>query len=605
MLNESPSGLWQNVVQRSRGIASVLGFTPERPMSLALLLKRWADRAPARCFLIFEGRRYTYREFDDLVARRAAALSAHGIGRGDSVALMMSNRPEFLQNTLALSRIGAVPALINDNLVGAGLRHAVLIVAPKAAIVGAEHRSAFEEAFAEHREGDELTLFLDREGGDVEGELPAGAIDLARADRDVPAGTRPASALVAGTDLVAFIYTSGTTGLPKAGRVLNARAFMAGYGFGLFAMGLGPRDVVYCCLPLFHSNGFLVSLSSALVSGSTLALARKFSASRFWSDVRSSEATVFCYIGEVCRYLLNTKVHPDENRHRLRCIIGNGMRPDIWGPFVERFRPGLVHEFYGATEGNVNMINLTGKQGSVGRMPPLPKLNNALLVRFDHDAQMPQRSSEGRCVPCQPDEVGELLGRINTELVTQRFDGYVDSKASASKILRDVLEPGDAYFRSGDLLKCDAGGWFYFVDRIGDTFRWKGENVSTNEVGDAVQRHDDIDVANTYGVHIEGADGQAGMVTVVMRAGAAFDPADFYRHVESELPSFARPVFVRLAHTAALTATFKLRKVDLVRDGYDPNVTDDEMFYRDDEAKTYIALDDAAMRRIRQGEVRL
>lgn len=605
MLNESLSGILQNVMQRGRGVRSVLSFAPDRPMSLALLLKRWADRAPARCFLIFEGRHYSYREFDDLVARRAAALLSLGIRRGDAVAMMMSNRPEFLINVLALSRLGAAPALINDNLVGAGLRHAVLIVSPTAAIVGDEHRGAFQDAFAGHQEGLDLRVLLDREGGDVPGELPEGAVDLARADRDVPAGVRPATALTAGTDLAAYIYTSGTTGLPKAGRVLNARAFMAGYGFGMFAMGLGARDVFYCCLPLFHSNGFLVSLSSVLVSGSTLSLARKFSASRFWTDVASSGATVFCYIGEVCRYLLNTRPHPDENRHRLRCIIGNGMRPDIWGPFVERFRPGLVHEFYGATEGNVNMINLTGKQGSVGRMPPIPKLDNALLVRFDHDAQMPRRTTEGRCVKCQPGEVGELLGRINPELVTQRFDGYVDSEASRSKILRDVLVPGDAYFRSGDLLKHDAAGWFYFVDRIGDTFRWKGENVSTNEVGDAVQRHADIDVANTYGVHVEGADGQAGMVTLVLRPGATFDPTSFYRHVEAELPVFARPAFVRLANTASLTATFKLRKVELVREGYDPDVVTDELFYRDDDGKTYRTLDQDALGRIRRGEVRL
>jgi fatty-acyl-CoA synthase len=604
-LAETISSLVENVAQRAKGIAHVARFDPEQPMSLALLLKRWVETAPDRTFLVFEGRTWTYREMDRLVARRAAALARRGISRGDTVALMMSNRPAFVVHALALSRLGAVPSLINTLVVGAGLRHAVMVTSPAAVIVGSEHRGAFDEAFDEHRAELGIPVLLDDEAGRIEGALPDGVYDVSRLDDEVPPGEEPATLIARGTDLAAFIYTSGTTGLPKAGKVLNARSFAAGYGFGMFALGLGPRDVYYCCLPLFHSNGFLVWLSSGLVSGARLALARKFSVHRFWDDIHQTGSTVFVYIGEVCRYLLNGSPHPHERDHQLRAILGNGMRPDVWDAFVERFRPGRVCEFYGATEGNVNMINFLGKRGSVGRMPPLPKLDNALLVRFDQDSQAPARGPDGRCIRCEPDEVGELLGRINPALVTQRFDGYVGSEATESKILRDVLEPGDAYFRSGDLLKRDRRGFYYFVDRIGDTFRWKGENVSTNEVGDAVQRHEAVEIANTYGVAVEGADGRAGMVALLLKPGHTFDPDSFYAHVSSALPSFAQPAFVRIVNAASLTATFKLKKVDLVRDAYDPERVDDDLYFRDDQGRTYARIDQQSIGRIRAGQVRL
>ncbi len=385
---------------RAKAVREILKFKPSIEMSVAKTVKDTAKRFPGHKALLFEGTAWTYREFDRTIDQRATAIAALGIKQGDAVALMMDNRPEFLFNAYALNRLGAVVALINTNLQGPGLCHGIRIAEAKLAIIGAEHLDVYKKAIAQ-ADDLELRLLVDTEANAKSVKLPKGALDLTAKAQQV---TEPDfdGPTVLGQDLMAYIYTSGTTGLPKAGRILNARARLAATGFGGFALGTGRWDTIYCCLPLFHSNGFLVASSTAFCSGATLALSRKFSASKFWDEIRSTESTVFVYIGEICRYLLAQPERANDAEHKLRAVIGNGMRPEVWEEFVRRHRPGVVHEFYGATEGNVNMVNLTGKFGSVGKMPPLAKLNNALLVRFDHEAQEPYRGPDGRCVNCEP-----------------------------------------------------------------------------------------------------------------------------------------------------------------------------------------------------------
>jgi fatty-acyl-CoA synthase len=336
-----------------------------------------------------------------------------------------------------------------------------------------------------------------------------------------------------------------------------------------------------------------------------MALSRKLSVSRFWDEIAESGATCFVYIGEICRYLLSAPTHPRERDHKLRCIVGNGMRPDVWPEFVERFRPGLVHEFYGATEGNINMSNLFGIEGSVGRMPPLPGLNNAYLARFDPDTEAPVRNARGRCIPCKAGEVGELLGRIDPTRVTARFDGYLGDDATNAKILRDVEKKGDAFFRSGDLMRRDFWGFYYFVDRIGDTFRWKGENVATNQVQDALGSFPTVESSNVYGVALPGTDGRIGMAALALKTGAHFSPEPFYEHAMRALPIFAVPGFIRLLPEAEMTATFKLKKMDLQREGFDPSKTRDLLFVRDDKKRSYEPIDQDTYTAIMNRTIRL
>lgn len=593
---------------RLRGVYEVLTQDPVAPVNVATALDRWAKKDPDRTFLLFERERITFGELARRVRRRARTLATStsarpGVRRGDSVALMMSNHPQFLVNAWAIARLGAVVSLINTNLTGKGLSHAILQTRPRALIVGREHLTQARDALRDEPAARDLTwLWEETRSGhgleDVSGALELPALDAEPAPEIEPVVTR-------GDDLYAYIFTSGTTGLPKASKISHARAFTAAAGFGRFTLGLSERDVLYVCLPLFHSSGFLIGAGSAVVTGATLALSRKLSVTRFWDEICDHGATAFVYIGEICRYLVGAPPHPRERAHRLTRVVGNGMRPDVWKTFVERFRPGIVHEFYGATEGNVNMTNLFGLEGSVGRMPPLPWLNNAFLAKFDPRGERHVRNGRGMCIECKAGEVGELLGRIDPTRVTTRFEGYLGDEPTDAKILRDVKEPGDAYFRSGDLLKRDWLGFYYFVDRIGDTFRWKGENVSTIEVGDVCGNHEGVQTANIYGVTVPGADGRAGMAALSLTAGGHFSPERFYEHVTKHLPPYAAPLFVRLLPEQEMTATFKLKKTELQSEGFDPAVVRDLLFYRDDRHKTFEVLDATAFERIRAGEIRL
>jgi fatty-acyl-CoA synthase len=349
-----------------------------------------------------------------------------------------------------------------------------------------------------------------------------------------------------------------------------------------------------------------MAVSGVLRSGATLALRRKFSASEFWSDVRNTRATGFQYIGEFCRYLLNQPLNPTDSDHRLEFCIGNGLRPDVWEEFEERFSIPNIIEFYGATEGNIAMLNLDGTVGSVGKKPPA-LMPPPRIIRYDIENDMTVRNAEGLCIECEPDEIGELVGEIPSEADTAlgRFEGYTSKEATERKILRDVLKPGDQWFRTGDLLRCDAKGYFYFVDRIGDTFRWKGENVSTQEVAEAISSFPGAKMINVYGVEIAGQDGRAGMAAMVLEQPQNFDGAGFYELVKQALPTYAAPVFVRAQAEPEVTATFKLRKVDLQKQGYDPAQIDEPLFVRDDAAGAYVPLTADRIAALRSGDLRV
>jgi acyl-CoA synthetase (AMP-forming)/AMP-acid ligase II len=354
---------------------------------------------------------------------------------------------------------------------------------------------------------------------------------------------------------------------------------------------------MYCCLPLYHSNATVLAVGSVIHAGATLALARKFSRTRFWDDVREHGATQIIYIGELCRYLMNAAPSARDREHRVRAITGNGMRPDIWDAFQSRFGIERVVEFYAATEGNCVTLNPAGWSGSVGPLMP-----GMVIVRWDEAEQRIVRDGSGRCVRAARGEPGILLGRIGKR---SAFDGYRDAKATEQKIVRDVLEPGDAYFNTGDLLRMGERRRLYFVDRVGDTFRWKGENVSTTEVQEALSSFEGVAEANAYGVRVAGTEGRAGMVALVLAEGARFDPARFKQHVDARLPGYARPLFVRVAQQLETTATFKLKKQELQEQGFDPAKVGDPIYVRDSKQDAYVALDAGLHAQLQSGALKL
>ena len=328
---------------------------------------------------------------------------------------------------------------------------------------------------------------------------------------------------------------------------------------------------------------------------------RQFSASNFLKEVREHDASCFVYIGELCRYLVSTDAKPDDHRNPLTRTIGNGLRPDIWHEFKTRFGIKRITEFYGASEGNVAFANILNKNCTVGMTSA-----RIALVRYDVAADEIIKDAAGRCIEVDPGEPGLLLGHINEEAV---FEGYTNEEATESKILRNVIEDGDAWFNSGDLMKTVDVGFslgfdhYQFVDRVGDTFRWKSENVSTNEVGEIINGFPDVKYCNVYGVSVPGADGRAGMAALTLEDSAGtLDLEAFSRYVGEQLPSYARPVFLRVEPEIDVTGTFKMVKGKLKEEGYDPARITDPLFVMKPGKTTYETLDAAYAAVISRGE---
>jgi fatty-acyl-CoA synthase len=544
---------------------------PGATRSIVDIVEEQARRRPHNVAILYLDQAMSYAELDARANRYANWALSVGIGRGTPVALLMENRPDFFCAWLGLFKVGAEVALINTNLLGGALAHSIAISGTKHAIVGAELAVNFLAAPFEETPA----LWLEGEGCNLTSALAAAS--------DKSPG-KQARAGVTLKDRAFFIYTSGTTGLPKAANFSHMRMLFMMSGF---VGALRPRetDRIYDPLPLYHSTGGVCAVGLAFFSGGALVIKRRFSVHEFWSDIHKYRATMFEYIGELCRYLLNAPASPLERGHAIRVITGNGLRPEIWREFQERFAIPRIVEFYGATEGNVSMLNYDGTVGAVGRVPDyLQWLLPSRVVRFDVEKEMPVRGADGLCIECGPDEVGETLGGMSKR-AGREFEGYTNRADSDKKMLRDVFRRGDVWFRTGDLMRRDAHGYFYFVDRIGDTFRWKGENVSTGEVGEVLAATPGIREANVYGVTVPGVDGRAGMASLVVNGD--FDLEKLPLRLKTRMAPYARPIFLRLAPQIDVTGTFKQRKVDLVREGFDPSAIADPIFFLDPDSNTY------------------
>lgn len=507
--------------------------------------------------------RLTWSELERATSQVAHVLAGAGVRPGGTVALIAENSPFYIAAVLGVSRVGATAALINTNLRGRPLAHAVEV--SKANVVMVSHTLE-----AGLRACDDICQSLDR-------VLVFDDDPYAGLLAEVPSAPFPPATVQLSDDFV-FIYTSGTTGLPKPCRVSHERAIMAGSGFGPLMFEYRPGDKLYCVLPLYHTSGLLLGAVSSIIARVPTALRRSFSVSAFWDDVHRYNATAVLYIGELCRYLVNSPPHPKESPNPIRVAVGNGLRPDVWPRFKSRFGIENIREFYGATEAPGFIGNITGREGSVGRVPLGGLAGWMRLVRYDVDNDQHLRDKKGFCIPCDTDEPGELLIRIPKAAGGGfEYRGYTDQAASEKKILRNVFKKGDQYFQTGDLLRCDEDGFYFFVDRIGDTFRWKGENVSTAEVADVISQSDVISEATVTGVPVPNMEGQAGLAAIVPVNG--FDPDDFWR-VVSELPTYAQPRFVRVMDDLAKTGTFKIQKTSLRKDGIDPTVVSDQLYVR-------------------------
>ncbi len=558
-----------------------------------------AARFGDRVALESERESVTYRAFNARADRYARWAHTRGLGRGDTVALMMPNRVEYLSVWVGIGKAGAATALVNTNQSGAALAHSLNLVGASVAIVDASLMARFDTARPLLDHPVEVLAY-----GDAGAHPRLDLLLDALPDAPLSAAERPSLTI---DDPCILVYTSGTTGLPKAANLNHYRVQLAMQAFA-GVTGAGPGDRIYDCLPMYHSNGGVLAPGLAMLVGGTCVIRERFSARDFWADAARSRCTMMVYIGELCRYLLQTPPGPADRAHRVRLCVGNGLRPDVWRPFRDRFGVDHIREFYASTEGNCSIFNLDSRPEAVGRVPGwIASRFPIKVLRFDVATEQPVRGPDGLCIECAPDEAGEVVGEILSDARKpgNRFEGYTDREASARKVLRDVTRPGDRWFRTGDLMRRDALGYFFFVDRVGDTFRWKGENVSTLEVAEALTGYPGIAEANVYGVAVPGADGRAGMAALVAGEGEAFDVAGLKSFLAARLPAYAVPVFLRLQAGLEVTGTFKPRKPTLVADGFDPGKVADPLFVSTAGDAAYRRLDAAALAAIASGSLRL
>ena len=559
-------------------------------------LERRVDQYGSNVAFIEGEREWSYDDMETYANRVAAWAGEQGLGQGDTVAVFARNRIEYIPLWFGLSKLGITPALLNYQLAGKALAHCVNISDSSHVIVDVEMSEQWAAA-KEQINGDPKVWAA---FGDIKGFE---SFDLAVSNH-VP--NRPAKSLREGLTaggMAMKMFTSGTTGLPKAAKITHVRAqnYLRGMGRGAKA---GPKDRMIMVLPMYHATGGLVGAGAALTNGGAIIIIPKFSASRFWDDAVKYNATMFTYVGELCRFLLSQPHNENERKHKISWILGNGLRPEVWESFVSRFDIPHVIEFYGATEGNVSLINVDGPIGAVGRVPKyLSWKFNIDIIQYDVETGQNVRGADGFCIREDANEVGEMIGEIRQDDPRFRFEGYGTKEATQKEILRDVFKKGDAWSRTGDLMKRDEDGYFFFIDRVGDTYRWKAENVATGEVASVMSVFPGVTQANVYGVEVPGYDGRAGMAAIVSEQDP--DLEKLKSHVDKNLPHYARPVFLRLSKESDTTSTFKFKKTNLVKAGFDPANISDPIYYADPQTGQYMAVDADVFLGIQEGTIRL
>jgi fatty-acyl-CoA synthase len=540
-------GLLMDTPTILRGVITGFGARPSAKTSIGRVFQERAARYADKVFIKFEDQQITYREANETANRYAAVLAARGVGHGDVVGIMMRNQPQAVLLMLATVKCGAISGMLNYHQRGDVLKHSFGLLDATAVVA--------ETGLVDH---------INDSGADTTGLMTLEEMD--RLAATAPTGNPATTTAVLAKDKAFYIFTSGTTGMPKASVMTHYRWLRALAGFGGLGMRLTSHDTLYCCLPLYHNNALTVALSAVLNSGATLALGKSFSASKFWDDVIRYDATAFVYIGEICAYLLNQQPKETDRKHKVRVICGNGLRPAIWDEFTERFGIERVCEFYAASEGNTAFVNVLNVDKTTGICP-----TPVAFVEYDPDTGDPIRGDDGRVRKVKNGEPGLLLSKVSN---FQPFDGYTDKEASEKKLVRNAFRDGDVWFNTGDLMRSQGFGHAAFTDRLGDTFRWKGENVATTEVEAAVSTDPQVEDCTVFGVEVPGTGGRAGMAAIQLKEGDEFDGKALAKAVYERLPGYAVPLFVRVQKELAHTSTFKSQKVDLRKEGYSSDVDD-------------------------------
>ena len=555
--------------------------------SLSHSFQESTNKFGERPFVYFEEETWTYSEANKAANSFARYLSSNGVKHGDKVVLFMENRPYYAISLLALNKIGAIGVLINTSLTGDPLIHCINSSNSVKCIVGAERAQPLQEVLEDINISNKDDFLWVEDTNEY--TLPEWAINLkANLDFDDNENLDQTNQVTA-KDVACYIFTSGTTGVPKAAILPNAKLVAAATNITMAGYRINHEDCMYNCLPLYHSTGLMLGLCAAINVGAASFIKRKFSASSFWQEANEFNTTAFVYIGELCRYLINKDPSEAELNNPIVSMVGNGLRPDVWDTFKERFDIDRIIEIYGASEGNALFMNLFNKNKTIG-------MTSAEVALLEYDVAEDEilKNDEGFCKKITNHDPGLLIVEIGPNAV---FNGYTDKEASEKKILRDVFKVGDAWFNTGDLIKTVDVGFafgkehYQFVDRVGDTFRWRSENVSTNEVGEILNGYKDVNMANVYGVKVPGCEGRAGMAAFSLEDFEGFNWLEFSEYVENNLPKYARPIFIRIIQEMDTTGTFKLKKNELRDDAFNINKVEDKVFCLKPSSNIYERLD--------------
>ncbi|PVZ54858.1 long-chain-acyl-CoA synthetase [Pseudomonas sp. B1(2018)] len=572
MLRKLPS-IAKAIPRVVKGMKAANVKDPTQACGLGWSFEQATLRNPDGLALLQDDVTLSYSEVNQWANRIAHHLISQGIGKGDVVAVFIENRPELLVTILAVAKVGAISALLNTSQTRDTLVHSVNLVAPVAIIVGEELVPAYQAIRDRVSIQSARTWFVaDQDTSRQPGIAPEGFINLMTVSLDDACDNPASSRQIFFDDPCFYIYTSGTTGLPKAGVFKHGRWMRSSASFGMIALDMRPEDVVYCTLPLYHATGLCVCWGSAVSGASGFAIRRKFSASQFWSDVRKYQATTIGYVGELCRYLVDQPPSANDSLHDVKKMIGNGLRPGAWNEFKTRFAVNHICELYAASDGNIGFTNILNFDNTIGF-----SLMSWELVAYDHDSGAPIRGANGLMRKVAKGEQGLLLAKIDDKAP---LDGYTDPQKTAKVVLEDVFEKGDRYFNTGDLLRNIGFGHAQFVDRLGDTYRWKGENVSTTEVENILLQHPHISEAVAYGVEIRNTNGRAGMAAITPSESlATLDFSELLAFAREQMPAYAVPLFLRVKVKMETTGTFKYQKTRLKDEAFDPGRTGDDPIY--------------------------
>ncbi|NWZ94853.1 S27A6 protein, partial [Nesospiza acunhae] len=586
---------WADLIyflRRKRSKATVKKWAKNGILSITDLFRQTVEKNPHKPFLIYEGTVYTYQDVDRRSNRVAQAFLHYGnLNKGDTVALLMGNGPEFIHVWFGLAKLGFIVAFLNVNIHSRSLLHCINTCAAKALVIGEDCLGSIEKEFILNLLENNVVVWLMSASSPFQHvhTLPD-KLDKVP-DNPVPSHLR---AVTDTRNTALHIFTSGSTG-----EDITLAASLA-----LTQCGAVSQDIIYVTLPLYHISASLLGISGCIQLGATCVLKKKFSARQFWNDCRKYNVTMFLYIGELCRYLCNQPCKEEDRVHEVRIALGNGIRPSVWKEFLMRFGPVKIFEFYGSTEGSLAFLNYTNKIGAVGRAGIFSKfLHYFELLKYDVWKQELIKDENGRCKKAAIGKPGLLVLQVTED---GPFYGYVGNKeASEKKFLRNVFVEGDVYLDTGDLLVMDEDGFLYFTDRVGDTFRWKGENVATLEVAEIIGMMDFVQEVNVYGVSVKNYEGRTGMAAIVLKHYHNFNGERLYKHVKDFLPSYAQPRFVRIMDVMQITATFKHQKMHLANEGFNPEIISEPLYFMHEPARSYIPLTREIYQKVVSGEIRL